>query len=297
MNAADVLKAALGHMEDRAATYDKPGGERSMPATVAAFNALTGHQLTAEQGWLFMTVLKLCRTQQGGFRADNYEDGSAYFALMGEQASGDRVLVKPTDFGAVADEPGYPAWATHSLESLGSTWYVRPAASTRGEMGWEALDEQGEEPIAYFNESNIVAGSLKALPRNDRAASTGGIKPGMKAPACLAGLPHSWTDAGAPRRPFAPGEEIDVMHAHGGLTALKLPNDLSNWQGLAGDVVGWRPHKPVAATHWHVAYQRWVAQDTGSGFSEWVRQAWFSVKPEAITDRWLEGLRPVGPDE
>lgn len=90
MKANEVLKAALGHMEDRAATYDKPEGERSMPATVSAFNALTGHQLTAEQGWLFMTVLKLCRTQQGGFRADNYEDGAAYFALMGEQAAGDR---------------------------------------------------------------------------------------------------------------------------------------------------------------------------------------------------------------
>lgn len=88
--AADVLKAALGHMQDRAATYDKPEGERSMPATVAAFNALTGHTLTAEQGWLFMTVLKLCRTQQGGHRPDNYEDGAAYFALMGEQAAVDR---------------------------------------------------------------------------------------------------------------------------------------------------------------------------------------------------------------
>lgn len=88
--AADVLTAALGHMQDRAATYDKPEGERSMPATVAAFNALTGHTLTAEQGWLFMTVLKLCRTQQGGYRADNYEDGSAYVALMGEQAAADR---------------------------------------------------------------------------------------------------------------------------------------------------------------------------------------------------------------
>ena len=57
--APDILNAALGHMQDRAATYDKPEGERSMPATVAAFNALTGHNLTAEQGWLFMTVLKL----------------------------------------------------------------------------------------------------------------------------------------------------------------------------------------------------------------------------------------------
>lgn len=81
--APDILTAALGHMQDRAATYDKPEGERSMPATVAAFNALTGHNLTAEQGWLFMTVLKLCRTQQGGHRPDNYEDGAAYFALMG----------------------------------------------------------------------------------------------------------------------------------------------------------------------------------------------------------------------
>lgn len=90
IKAADVLQAALSHMQDRAATYDKPEGERSMPATVAAFNALTGHALTAEQGWLFMTVLKLCRTQQGGHRPDNYEDGAAYFALMGEQAAADR---------------------------------------------------------------------------------------------------------------------------------------------------------------------------------------------------------------
>lgn len=97
MRANEVLKAALGHMEDRAATYDKPEGERSMPATVSAFNALTGHQLTAEQGWLFMTVLKLCRTQQGGFRADNYEDGAAYFALMGEQAAGDRATYESVD--------------------------------------------------------------------------------------------------------------------------------------------------------------------------------------------------------
>lgn len=90
--APDILTAALGHMQDRATTYDKPEGERSMPATVAAFNALTGHNLTAEQGWLFMTVLKLCRTQQGGHRPDNYEDGAAYFALMGEQAAVDRAV-------------------------------------------------------------------------------------------------------------------------------------------------------------------------------------------------------------
>lgn len=37
-----LLDCARRHMEARAATYDKPGGERSMDATVAAFNAITG---------------------------------------------------------------------------------------------------------------------------------------------------------------------------------------------------------------------------------------------------------------
>lgn len=108
--AADVLTAALGHMQDRAATYDKPEGERSMPATVAAFNALTGHSLTAEQGWLFMTVLKLCRTQQGGHRPDNYEDGAAYFALMGEQAACDRVVPAATAPLWTLHEGAAPVW-------------------------------------------------------------------------------------------------------------------------------------------------------------------------------------------
>ncbi|MDT4871247.1 hypothetical protein FQZ97_1063690 [compost metagenome] len=88
--AADILRAGAGHMEDRARTYDAPGGERSMEKCVAAFNAITGQALTAEQGWLFMVLLKMVRSQQGFHRADNYEDGAAYVALMGEQAAKDR---------------------------------------------------------------------------------------------------------------------------------------------------------------------------------------------------------------
>jgi hypothetical protein len=45
-SAPDFLKSALGHMEDRAATYDAPGGERSMGKTVASFNAIYGTDLT-----------------------------------------------------------------------------------------------------------------------------------------------------------------------------------------------------------------------------------------------------------
>lgn len=85
-----ILSAAQSHMQDRADTYDKPEGERSMGATVDAFNAVTGHHLTEEQGWLFMALLKAVRSQQGGYRADSYEDGAAYFALAGESAARDR---------------------------------------------------------------------------------------------------------------------------------------------------------------------------------------------------------------
>lgn len=88
--AANILTAALGHMRDRAATYDKPEGERSMGATVDAFTAVTGVCMTEEQGWLFMALLKAVRSQQGAYRADSYEDGAAYFALAGEAAVRDR---------------------------------------------------------------------------------------------------------------------------------------------------------------------------------------------------------------
>lgn len=88
--ASEILRAGAGHMEDRAKTYDAPGGERSMEKCVAAFNTITGAELTPEQGWLFMVLLKMVRSQQGGHRADNYEDGAAYVALMGEQAAKDR---------------------------------------------------------------------------------------------------------------------------------------------------------------------------------------------------------------
>lgn len=90
MKAHEILEAGLGHMKDRSATYDKPAGERSMGATVDAFRAITGHDLTEEQGWLFMGLLKMVRSQQGGFRADNYEDLAAYAGLQGEAAWAER---------------------------------------------------------------------------------------------------------------------------------------------------------------------------------------------------------------
>lgn len=92
MSAVDILEKAAGHLKDRAATYDRPEGERSIGATVQAFNAITGDGLmnSEERGWLFMSLLKMVRSQQGNYKADNYEDLSAYSALMGEAACDER---------------------------------------------------------------------------------------------------------------------------------------------------------------------------------------------------------------
>ncbi len=86
MKAKDILEKAADHMADRAATYDNPEGERSMGKIVAMFNALYGTSITEEQGWAFMAILKLVRSSQGKYRVDNYEDLTAYSALMGESA-------------------------------------------------------------------------------------------------------------------------------------------------------------------------------------------------------------------
>lgn len=59
-----------------------------MGRTVKAFNAITSHTLTEEQGWLFMGLLKMVRSQSGDFKADNFEDEAAYAALRGECAAG-----------------------------------------------------------------------------------------------------------------------------------------------------------------------------------------------------------------
>lgn len=86
MHASDFLQCGINHMRDREKTYDAKGGERGMGKTVAMFNSLYGLELTEQQGWAFMCLLKIVRTSQGAFRSDNYEDLAAYAGLMGESA-------------------------------------------------------------------------------------------------------------------------------------------------------------------------------------------------------------------
>lgn len=85
--ASGILAQAAAEMKDRGATYDQPEGERSMGKTVAAFAAVTGVHMTEQQGWQFMELLKMVRSNQGGYRADSFVDGAAYASLAGEAAA------------------------------------------------------------------------------------------------------------------------------------------------------------------------------------------------------------------
>lgn len=88
MKANEILRQSAQHIEDRASQRDQDGGERSMARCVAAFNALTGHQLSERDGWLFMVQLKAARaTTTATGLADDYQDGAAYFALAGESVA------------------------------------------------------------------------------------------------------------------------------------------------------------------------------------------------------------------
>lgn len=89
IGADEILQIAEETITQRGVMYDSTGQqqERSMGKVVTMFNALTGHELTNEQGWKFMCLLKLARSEQGEFSLDSFIDLAAYAALAGEEAA------------------------------------------------------------------------------------------------------------------------------------------------------------------------------------------------------------------
>lgn len=86
VTAHTILQDAANNIIQRAEKRDMLDGERSMARTVAAFNALTGSHLTEVDGCMFMVLLKAAHATSGKHHADDYTDGSSYFALAGEAA-------------------------------------------------------------------------------------------------------------------------------------------------------------------------------------------------------------------
>ena len=135
MKADQILRAGLDILVERGVQRDQPGGERTIPAVIAAFNALTGHAITEQQGWLFMALVKVKRSQTGKPDADHYVDGANYFALAGEAAlAHERVPVCPKCKGAGHYiESGSDAYITCDCGApdafIGASMYGIPPAS------------------------------------------------------------------------------------------------------------------------------------------------------------------------
>lgn len=79
------LERAVAVQNERAKEYEQEGGERSVEQIVGAFNAITQHKLSEQDGWLFLVLLKAVRA----WNTDNYHDDSAldfvsYASLVAE---------------------------------------------------------------------------------------------------------------------------------------------------------------------------------------------------------------------
>lgn len=88
-SAPAILQEAHRCIADRAHERDQES-ERSMARCVEAFNAMYGLNMSIEAGWAFMVLLKMSRSVAGKVKLDDYVDGAAYFALMGEEALHER---------------------------------------------------------------------------------------------------------------------------------------------------------------------------------------------------------------
>ncbi len=80
----------ISTLTERGKQYDASGkeAERSMKKIVTAFNAITGQDLTAVQGWAFMQVLKQVRffSNTTEPHRDSLIDNGAYALLQAEEA-------------------------------------------------------------------------------------------------------------------------------------------------------------------------------------------------------------------
>lgn len=158
MKAPDILKKSAQHMLDRATTYDKPEGERSMAKTVQAFNAITGRDITTAEGWLMLAVLKQVRAFQnpGKPHVDSLEDGPAYLALMAEEMLSGGVSE------AESPAPSEPAPPADSPKlAVGQVWKDRLGR----EVTIVSSDDHHTYPFAGSNNSSYMRNG--ASYRND----------------------------------------------------------------------------------------------------------------------------------
>ena len=124
MKAPEILARSAEIMAERAKQYDSPEGERSMGKAVAAFNAITGQELTEANGWLLMALLKMVRDNTTDApHEDSLHDLVAYGALYGESR-----LASIHEQGASEsesnDDGGWVLWEGFGEPTIPMNWVV-----------------------------------------------------------------------------------------------------------------------------------------------------------------------------
>ncbi len=90
--AEDIMDEAACTLKERAALRDAENGERAMKICVDMFSAaaleeiLETGKISEKMGYLFMICLKISRSRQGKYHADDYVDILGYAALLAEAA-------------------------------------------------------------------------------------------------------------------------------------------------------------------------------------------------------------------
>lgn len=150
MKSNEFLQAAIDVQKERGAQYDKPSGERSMGATVAAFNCITGFTLEESDGWMLLSILKLVRQSQNPekYHHDSALDFVAYASLYAEAAS---EQCKPaTESNKNNQDPpswlSAPKWAEWLAQNESGRWcwYEKKPLAVPAETS----DDVGEWDIA-----------------------------------------------------------------------------------------------------------------------------------------------------
>lgn len=90
------LEKVASILGERGSSRDMPKGERSMARAVRIFNAASGRDLSAAEGWLFMIALKLSRRQAGKYKEDDYDDLVGYSVLFAEESAQEHEARKQT---------------------------------------------------------------------------------------------------------------------------------------------------------------------------------------------------------
>lgn len=83
-SAHGFLEEASETMKRRAALRDSEEGERTAAQIANVFNAITGHDLSEADAWMFLVVLKIVRSRNGKYNRDDFVDLAAYAGLLGE---------------------------------------------------------------------------------------------------------------------------------------------------------------------------------------------------------------------